>query len=205
MKKIRLDFGSYSDASLLVLVQGIHAALTGNTFFPTTNPTLPDFLLVINAYANALSDAQNRGKDEIAAKNARRFELEGTLFNLALDIMKTADGNEEMLVSSGFPLVKERQPKPPMGIPSIAKIEVSDISGELKVVQNKLPGALTFIYEYTEDPIVAGSVWAEKNSTRLREPFTGLTTGKRYWFRVKAYGTNNQVTVSEPLLSKIVQ
>lgn len=205
MKRIKLDFGRYSDASLLVLVQAIHAALTGNTFFPTTNPTLPDFLLVINAYANALSAAQNRGKEQVAAKNARRFELEGTLFNLALDIMKTADGNEEMLASTGFPLTKDRQPQPPIGIPSIAKVEVSDVSGEVKLVLNPLPGALTFVNEYTQDPIVAGSVWDSQNSSTLKATISGLETGKRYWFRSIAYGKDNQRMVSDPVLSKIVQ
>lgn len=205
MKRILLNFASYSDAALLVLAQGIHVALTGNPFFTTTSPDLTTFLSVITAYSNALAAAQNRGKDEVGAKNARKAELVALLADLALDIMKQADGNVEALISSGFPLNKSRQPQPPLGIVDIAKIEVGENSGELLVIIKPVPGARTYIYQYTQDPITANSVWTSQNSTLIKETITGLETGKKNWIRVVAYGINKQMTVCDPVLSKIVQ
>lgn len=205
MRKIKLDFDRYGDDALLVLVNFLVLSLTGNVFFPTTDPTLASFQTVIDAYASALSAAQNRGKTEISAKNARRQELIDLLISLANDVTKQANGNEEALVSSGFPLTKTRQPKPPLGNPVIAKVEVSDIAGQLDVTLNSLDGARTFVYRYTPDPIVEGSVWTSINSTQVKQTLTGLETGKRYWIQVVAYGTNNQMTMCDPVLSKIVQ
>jgi len=205
MRKIKSDFERYGDAALLVLVEFLLLSLTGNIFFPVIAPSLANFQTAITAYSTALSAAQNRGKAEIAAKNARRQELIDLLLSLANDITKQADGSEEALVSSGFPLTKTRQPKPPMGIPVIAKIEVSDNAGQIDVTLDSLDGARTFVYRYTPDPIVEGSVWASRNSTLVKQTFTGLETGKRYWIQIVAYGTNNQMTMCDPVLSKIVQ
>lgn len=205
MRKIRFDFERYADAPLLVLAQAILLALTGNLFFPTTTPTLAAFQTAINAYADALSAAQNRGKNEVAAKNARRQELTDLLVSLGNDITKQANGNEEALVSSGFPLTKTRQPQIPLGIVVIASIEPGLNAGQLDIKINALPGAKTFLYQYTEDPLSPDSEWISQNSTRIKETISGLQTGKRYWIRVVAYGTYKQMTVCDPVLSKIVQ
>lgn len=205
MRRIKLDFGRYGDAALLVLVQAIFAALTGNPFFPSPNPTLANFKTFIDAYAAALSAAQDRGKNSVAAKNARKLELVNLLFNLALDTMQTADGDEEKLVSSGFPLTKIRGPKQPLGIPFILKVEVGANSGELHITIEFLPGARTFVIQYSEDPLSETSEWISLNTTRTKATITGLETGKRYRIRIVAYGTDNQMTVSDPVLSKIVQ
>lgn len=205
MRKIKLDFARYSDPALLVLAQSILAALTGNLFFPSPSPTLAVFQAAITAYSDALSAAANRGKNEVTAKNARRQELIDVLFNLALDVMKTADGNEEALVSSAFPLTRQRQPLLPLGIPVIAKIELGLNAGELEVILGSLQGARTFVYKYTPEPLTAGSVWESVNSTRIKETISGLESGKKYLVQIVAYGTNNQMTVCEPVLSKIVQ
>ena len=205
MRKIKFDFYKYADPALLVLVQAILLALTGNLFFPTTAPTLAVLQTAINAYADALSAAQNRGKNEVAAKNARRQELIELLISLGNDITQQANGNEEALVSSAFPLTKTRQPQIPLGIVVIASIEPGLNAGQLDIKINALPGAKTFLYQYTEDPLSPDSEWISQNSPRIKETISGLQTGKRYWIRVVAYGTYKQMTVCDPVLSKIVQ
>ena len=206
MKRIKLNFNSYSDNALLVLVKACLLALTGNVFFPAlSNPTLAEFQTAINAYDAALAAAADRSKNNVAAKDARKAELINLLIRMALQLMQEADGNLEALVSTALPLYKTREPKPPMGIPAIESIENGLNSGELDAKVFFLPGARTLIYQYTEDPLTAGSVWTSLNSTRTKETLTGLQVGKRYWIRIVAYGTNNQMTISDPVLSKIVQ
>jgi hypothetical protein len=206
MKKIKLDFNSYNDTALLVLVKACLLALTGNLFFPSlSNPGLPDFSTAINAYDAALAAASDKSKNDITAKDARRAELINLLTKLSLQLMQIADGNLEALVSTSLPLYKVREPKPPMGIPAIQSIENGLNSGELDLSLFSLAGSRTFIYQYTEDPLTADSVWQSINSTRIKQTITGLKTGKRYWIRVIAYGTKNQMTTSDPVLSKIVQ
>jgi hypothetical protein len=206
MRRIRLDFRRFGDAALLVLAQGNLAALTGNPFFPAlTNPTLAEYQTGITAYGTSLSAAQDRGKNNVAAKNARREELINLMVKLALACMQAADGNEEALISTNLPLTRPRGPQQPLGIAVILKVEVGENSGELHVSIAALSGARTLVYQCTQDPLTADSEWISLNSTRAKETLTGLETGKRYWIRVVAYGTNNQMTVSEPVLSRIVQ
>jgi hypothetical protein len=206
MKRIKLDFASYSDNALLVLVKACLLALTGNIFFPTlTDPSLAEFQTSVNAYDAALAAAADRSKNNVAAKDARKAELVNVLIRMALQLMKEADGNLEALVSTALPLYKTREPRPPIGIPDIHSIENGLNSGELDVKVFSLSGARTFIYQYTEDPLSASSVWTSLNSTRTKQTITGLQVGKRYWIRIIAYGTNNQMTISDPVLSKIVQ
>jgi hypothetical protein len=205
MKRLNLGFRRYTDAALLVEAQAILAALTGNAFFPTPTPTLPALESAIEAYMTALSAAQEGGKTDVATKNARKLELVDLLIQLGNYVMLTANGDEVMLVSSGIPVTKDRQPLPPLGTPEILKIENGINSGELLMTIAALPGARTYVYQYALDPLTDESSWVSNNSTLVKFSFSNLEAGKKYWFRVVAYGRNEQVVYSNPLLSKIVQ
>lgn len=206
MKRILLDFTRYADAALLVLAEAVYAALTGNAFFPAlSDPGLADFKAALDAYDDALAAAADRGKNSIAAKKARKAELTNLLFKLALECMRVADGNDEALISTKFPLTKDKVPQKPLGIASISKIENGQNPGELVVTLYTLPGVRAFVYQYAQDPISESSQWHNHNSTMINETITGLESTKRYWIRIVAYGTGNQMTICEPVLSKIVQ
>lgn len=206
MKRFRLDFINYADGALLILAKVIILSLTDNVFFPNlTNPSLAELQTGVNNYEEALAAAADRGKNNVAAKDASKLALSNLLFKMALQCMQIADGNLQALISTSFPLTKTKEPMPPLGIPVIESIVAGISSGELLVTLFSLPGARTLVYQYTEDPLGAGSQWQSLNSTVVKQLITGLETGKRYWFRVVAYGINNQMTVSDPVLSKLVQ
>ncbi|MBO9681175.1 MAG: fibronectin type III domain-containing protein [Flavisolibacter sp.] len=205
MKRIKFEFRRYADGVLLVFSKSVVAALTGNAFFPSLSPSLATVQTAINAYDDSLAAAKEGGKANIAAKNARKAELVDVLTNLGLDVMKTCDGNEEMLGTCGFPLIKTPQPQPPLGTPVISKIELGQSTGELLVVIKTLKGARGYVIEYTEDPLGDDAVWHSQNSTTLKTLLSGLVSGKKYWIRVVAYGKGDQVMVSDPALSRLVQ
>ena len=152
----------------------------------------------------ALSAAQEGGKTNVATKNARKQELIDLLIQLGNYVMLTANGDEVMLTSSGFPLTKERQPLPPLVQPEIVKLENGINSGELNVIITSVPGARTYVYQYTQDPLTDNSNWASNNSTLVKFSFNNLEAGKKYWCRVAAYGRNEQVVYSNAV-SRIVQ
>lgn len=204
MKRINLNFRRYADAMLLVLAQGIAAALTGNAYFPTTDPTVAILQTTIGNYAAALAAAAMGGKNNIADKNARRAELIAVLTSLALDIMKQADGDVQKLISSGFPLSKDKTPLGPLGDPQILKLEDGPLTGSLAVVISKVTGAKTYGYEYTLDPLTDASQWDSEIDNSVKHTFTDLESGKKYWIRVVAYGNDEQETDSDPV-SRIVQ
>jgi hypothetical protein len=205
MKKINLGFSRYTDAALLVLAQAILAALTGNTFFPTPTPALAAVQTALNDYMAALSASQEGGRTNVATKNARKKDLVDLLIQLGNYVMLTANGDDVMLTSSGFPLTRERQPLPPLEQPEILKIENGINSGELNITIASVFGARTYVYQYAKDPLSDNNDWVSNNSTLVKFSFNNLETGKKYWCRVAAYGRNEQAVYSNPALSKIVQ
>lgn len=205
MQKINLGFSQYSDSNFLVQAQSIEVALTGNTYFPTTSPGLATVQTKINTYSDALSAAKDRSKNNIAAKNAARVDLTNTLVSLGMDLMKTANGDVQALISTAYPLSKQRQPLPPVGKPQVMRMEDGVNSGELLVIIASLLGARTFLYQYTQDPLTADSQWQSQNATTVKLLLTGLEPGKRYWIRVIAYGTNEQEVFSDAILSPIIR
>lgn len=204
MKRINLNFKRYTDGALLILAQGIAAALTGNAYFPTTDPTVAILQTTIGNYTSDLAAAALGGKNNVAAKNVTKANLIAVLTSLALDIMKQADGDLQKLVSTAFPLTKDRTPLGPLGDPQILKLEDGPLTGSLAVVISKVTGAKTYGYEYTLDPLTDASQWSSEIDNSVKHTFTDLESGKKYWIRVVAYGTDEQETDSAPV-SRIVQ
>lgn len=205
MKRIKFEFRYYSDGTTLVFSKGVLVALTANAFFPTITPSLATLQTAITAYDDALALAKEGGKANIGAKNARKQELVQVLVEIALDLMKTAVGNVEMLLTTGYPLTKTPAPIGPIGVPVIIKIENGEGTGSLVVTVKALPGVRAYMFEYTPEPLTADSQWEGLNSTSAKTLLTGLASGKKYWCRVVAFGRGNQAMVSDPALSRIVQ
>lgn len=76
--------------------------------------------------------------------------------------------------------------------------------GELELSIRRVAGARMYEYQYTADPLSAGSEWKGESSTLRRHTFKGLPAGKRIWCRVIAMGINGQVVYSDPV-SRIAQ
>lgn len=204
MKRILFVFRRYADGLMLIFSKLVLQNLTANPFYASTTPGLAALQTAINAYEAAFTAAKEGGKGNIAAKNARKQELVDLLVELALDLM-TINNTMEALATTGYPLSKDRQPMPPLGMPVIAGIENGESIGQLIVTVNALPGARTLMYEWTPDPITPDSVWASQNNTSIKGIISGLASGKKYWCRVAAFGSGDQVMVSDPALSRIVQ
>ena len=204
MTKINLGFGKYTEANLLVAAQAVLAAMTGNLNFPTPTPTLAAVQTSISDYSTALSAAKEGGKTNVAVKNQKKEDVISVLVALANYVTFTSNGDEVMLTSSGFPLNKQREPLPPLGKPEILKLEDGMNIGDLTVTIAGMKAARTFLYQCTKDPLTDDSIWTGQNSTLTKFGFTNLDSGAKYWCRVVAYGTNQQIVYSDPV-ARIVQ
>ncbi len=202
--RITNGFERLSDASLEARAISIVAALTDNPAFTSSSPTLTAMHTAISNYSNALAKATGGSPYDKAFKNQKRLELIDLLHSLGNYVLFVANGNELVAKSSGFTIAKGPSPAPELVAATNQKLEDGANAGELRFSFNRVPGAKSYMYQHTADPLTENSVWQSKVGTVRKVSFTGLESGKKFWCRVMAIGTNGQGVYSEPV-SRIVQ
>lgn len=196
MKRCKINFAKLNDAQLLAFAWAIYVNMNGNDSFPTPDPTMPNFLDQIESFQSALSAAADRSRNAVALKNAQRPIIVTMLRNFALYVNATSKGNLVMLVSSGFPVIKDASPTH-VTQPAIESLKQGMEPGSILVTLGDTGGGDSFIYQVTIDPVTETSEWKSFGSKRKKYVLTNLEEGKKYWVRVTAIGSNNQEVVSE--------
>ena len=77
-------------------------------------------------------------------------------------------------------------------------------SGEARLSFSKVRGSKSNAYQCTPDPLTDDSVWQSEMGTISKHTFTGLESGKRYWFRVMTVGINGQCVYSAAISTIIL-
>lgn len=205
MKKNRINTGFtlFTDAAFQTKAESIYAAMQGNSNFPAPIPALTVVDAAVQAYQAALTAAQFRDKNAVALKNQAREELTFILSQLANSVMTTANGDRAMLISSGFDISKDPEPKP-ISKPLPVLLTDGLNSGELILKVPAVPGARGYVHEYTMDPLTANSEWSQAVTTASRYTFKNLGTAQKYWCRVAAVGPYDQLVYSDAI-SRVVQ
>jgi hypothetical protein len=198
MGRLSLDFSRYSDPDLDTKAQDIITCLTNNANFPNLFPKMEDIEKAGKFYSSSLVDAQTRDKIKVAIKKSAKRELIEVLKALGNHIMSVAQGDEAILVSSGFTLTRGGGSSRVLANPQSLVVKPGKNRGEIVTSVAGVGGARAYIHEYTLDPVTDTSVWTSVTSTRRKHLFTNLQSGKNYWFRVAAVGPNGQVVYSAP-------
>lgn len=196
-------FNSWPDKKLATEGKQIELSMLNNPAFPSPEPSITTFSEAVAAFIDQLGKAGSRDATAVAAKNSKRFELVQLCNSLVNSVTSTANGNREMLVSTGLPLRKVPQPvvlRSPQNFMVTNGINPRELN--LRIKANK---AKSNIFEYTEDPPTETSVWTRFTCTTSRFTVSGLQSGKRYWFRVASVGGRNQLAWGETILSPYVQ
>jgi hypothetical protein len=198
------DYTKLSDVNLDFRAQAIIVSLTGNGYFTVTVPPLASLIATKTAYSTSLNNAVSGDKTAIALKNQAKEELLMMIKMLALNLESQAAGNRAMLVSTGFELASEGENVPPIHAPTNFVMLEGINKGEIKFSVKGVPRAISYIHQYTPDPLTESSIWISKASSLREHTFTGLTSGVRIHGRVAAIGRKNQEAYTE-VLSKVVQ
>lgn len=203
ISRIKTGFDSLTDSDFETKAGSIYAFMLGNTNFPTPTPDLPSVKGDIQAYQDALTAAQTKSKNDVAAKNDARKKLTASLVQLANSVTTTANGNRTMLISSGFDLAKDGEFTP------IIKPEIITLSdglnpGELMVKVSAVKGAKGYGPQYTTDPLTASSEWRQFMTTTSKFTFTNLEAAKKYWCRMAVIGAYGQIVYSDAVC-RVVQ
>lgn len=197
MKKMKalINFSTYSDANLETKAEYILQLMTGNPAFTDPIPTLAELTTVLDRYSKALIDAAGLDRVKVAEKNKLRFKLEQMLGQLGTYVNYVALGDEAIITSSGFSVSKTPEPRI---ITNPANLTITNgiNSGQLVSSVKAVKGASGYLHEIAADPLTDASVWKSTPSSRSRFTFNDLQPGKKYWVRVAAIGTKDQIAYS---------
>lgn len=188
---------------LTKIIQRVLEHMENNTVFPNPPAALADLKKLLPELQAALSNAEGRDKIMVSIKNDKKAIGLDLLQVLADYVTQTAKGDRTLILQSGFEVSSDRsgsnQP------PSIEQLDVElGHPGEVIIRIKNVTGIKAYIHQYTTELPGANTVWVGEGSSEGIHTFQGLTSEKRYWFRVVAIGFNKQRGYS-PVVSRVIQ
>jgi hypothetical protein len=193
LRKVVKTFKQLADAKLLTFAQNVTTSMAkAVAVYPTPVPTLADVNTALDNYAGLLQLAADRSKVQVVLKNQAKRDLLVLMSQLADYVNLTGQGDEGVLVKSGFVLNKVPQP---VSLKAPTRVVVLDggNSGELVLKFKSVTGASSYLFQYTTDATLAEESWVSIPATTTSYTFTGLIKGSTYYCRTVAVGSNQQL------------
>jgi hypothetical protein len=173
-----------SDSDIDTTVRAIITALSGNPIFPAPSPDLEAITTLFDNFIAGLDAAKDGGKAETAAKNAARVALQDGMRLLGQYLEKTA-GNLEQILTSKYPLQKERAPLGIQPAPANLRLKHGKVSGSIAAVCDV--GEHRVMYEWQTATGENPTEWkSEAPTTSSRTNFEGVAPGTWLNARVRA-------------------
>jgi hypothetical protein len=190
MPKVKLNISRLSVMEKIARCRQIVTAMTGNTNFPTPNPTLTAVTAAIDnleAAFQAAQAARQDAKSKTIVQTDKDEILSELMARLAAHVESIAGNDDVKIHSAGMdtksaPSSATGIPEPPSNLSATA----GDRDGEIDLSWEAVSGAKSYVIERSPDPTTATS-WSHVGvSTKSSQTVSGLTSGTRYWFRVGA-------------------
>jgi hypothetical protein len=199
--KLALNFKEIGEDELSIVAFRIIGEMRGNEKYPDAGDLVGELSAIRDQYAQSLARAKGRDVIEVARKNDYKLQLIKKMRELAEYVVKTARGRDDeeiWLINSGFPTVRSG-PGGSLGEPTKFTIKPGTTFGEMELRIKRVPGARSYLYQYTADPVTRESIWQSVADTRCKKVISGLPLGVKMWFKVAAIGSNGQIVFTEAL------
>jgi hypothetical protein len=200
MKKNIISFKN--EHELITLIKRVLEKMKSNPVFPNPPAALGELEKLLPEFDEALVRAKSRDKEWVAIKNNKKALILALLEELAEYVIATCKDDRALILSSGFDVTDEQSGRP------VTAIEALDVvlgaPGEATLRVKTATGTLSYVHQYATEPPSPNTVWHSEGSTTGSYTFTGLTSDKRYWFRVVAVGRRGRKAYS-PVVSRSIQ
>ncbi len=186
--KVALRFLTHErDATLAVASGRILIAMTGNASYPAPLPALADVAAARTAFLAAMNAAKS-GTPGVLTRRQLRAQLEAQLRALALYVQQACKGDAVVLLGSGYPVQRTRQPVGQLPAPVNLRLARGKVTGQLKVRSNRVAQAGSYQWRYAT--AAAPTVWTFVNPTLAASvAIDGLVPGTQYMVQGRAVGT----------------
>ncbi len=180
----------------------IHLRMTGNLSFPTPIPTLIVLLALIDALSLANENALNGGKIQKALMRIALKDLMAALKTMLGYVQSVSEGDETMILSSGFDV---KRPRVPVGIlppPANVRTVFGEVPGEIILRWAGVKNKLVYKVQINDTP-GSEDTWKDYTYTgKVRIVVTGLITDRMYAFRVASISSDGMGNYSDVSLHK---
>lgn len=217
---LRLSKRSVSDK--VTFAQAIITAMSGNSRFPAPVPALNVVGQVATDLENAFNSNQIGGVAKTTLVHTKELELDKQLTLLALYVDSIAQGDANIILSSGMPVRAARAashiPDAPQNISAIS----TTVEGQIQVKWDKVMNARVYVIEISDDvaaiqPVPDTGVTVVNTTARsfitwtqadivahTRLTLTGLTSGIKYAIRIYVVGAKGKSACSVPVMVKVL-
>lgn len=178
---VKLGFLRLTVEQKIVRARAVVAAMTGNPNFPTPLPTLADVTTATDALELA-QQALPGGPAATEIRDIRERELDRLMSDLQVYVESVAQGDAEIVLSSGMEL---RDPQSPVGIlaaPAELTIKQGPAEGSVKLKWTSVRKNSGYRVEGTTNPSEGWPMVYQSEKARLG--IYDLEPGTKYYFRV---------------------
>ena len=189
---------SMVDPARLLMANTVLKGLTGNTAF--ANPVVPlaTFGNDITTYSNAITAAEDGGKNAKAARAKAKKAVITDLKQLANYVENNCNDELAIFTTSGFTAQAKRSATGPVAVPTFKSLDYGTHPGEILVWVKSVTGGKSYKIRYGAMPAppqaaapgAAPSSWTVIDIAGIKKAiaFDTLTTGTVYAFQVQALG-----------------
>ena len=191
------------ESELTTTIQRVLNNMDNNPAYPDQPPALAELRKMHPELQDALANAKGRDITMVSIKNDKKAIALNLLQEVANYVTVKSKGDRTLILTSGFEVSSETTNRnlPPV----IEKLEVElGPSGEATLRTKEVAGVKAYIHQYTTELPGLNTVWTQEGCSQGTYTFQGLSSDKRYWFRVVAIGFNKQKAFS-PVVSRVIQ
>lgn len=188
-RKVKSGLYNLSIADVIIHTQNVNTGMTGNANFPQPNPAMAMYAAAIaDLGAAQAAVAANGGKNNTTLRNVALRTVKTMTMQLVTYVNNVGNGDEAVLLSSGFPLVELPSPVGKLSPPEGCKVTTEgQNAGAVKFYHNGRKKRIIYVYQVRkyQDGMAPEMGWEpEVTSSERIHVFTGLVSGERYQFRV---------------------
>lgn len=204
MKKVSilLDFLRFSIPLKITRGRNVVSGMSENPNFPTPDIPLIELSEATDNLESCFIASANGGKEETILMHQAEEVWNGKMRKLAKYVDRIADGDEAIMISSGFSTSK--QPVPALR-PELSA-EAGQKSGSVLLRRQAVKGARAYIWQYCINYVPQDdNGWTiAKVSGKASVEITNLTPVTKYWFRVAAVMAQETASYNSPIAHVVV-
>ncbi len=192
MEKVKAGLRGLTAGDKLIRGRLVYDHMSGNPHYPNPVPSMLELRAACQELEEANLAALDRGKLACARKASAVSRMDQYLSRLAGYANSAALGDIQKLMTSGFELVRQAEPRSSIAMPYMHARRVI-MPGQIEIGWTSIRGALMYELERNVNSYGEEECWERVMMTsRPWHVINGLEPNSWHTFRVKAYGTRTE-------------